>query len=110
MTQHPSRTTRLKAVASYLEQEFPGHVEAATENDFMISHQGMQHHVVLDPTFLKQCPDYTHALRETELADYVRESRFQARRFLVMWHEHDTHIRSTSVAMRPLGPRRERKL
>jgi len=83
-------------VASYLEQEFPGRVEASLDNGFMISHHGMQHHVVLDPTFLKQCPDYTHALRETELADYVRESRSQPRRFLVVWQGHDTRIRSTS--------------
>ncbi len=52
---------------------------------------------VLEPTFLKQCPDYARALRETELADYVREARSQARRFLVIWHEHGTRIRSTPV-------------
>lgn len=96
MSNRTGKAARLTSVASYLEQEFPGHVEAAQNNGFMISHEGMQHHVVLDPTFLKQCPDYTHALRETELADYVRESRSQARRFLVIWQGHDTHIRSTS--------------
>jgi hypothetical protein len=97
MSNRPSRMVCLTAVASYLEQEFPGHVKAAKDNGFMISHEGLDHHVVLDPSFLKQCPDYTHALHETELADYVRESRSQARRFLVMWHGHDTRIRSMSL-------------
>lgn len=97
MSNHTSRTARLTAVAAYLEEEFPGHVKAAKDNEFRISHEGMHHHVVLDPMFLKQCPDYTHALRETELADYLRESRSQARRFVVMWYGHDTRIRSTSL-------------
>lgn len=94
MSTRPNRIARLTAVASYLEQEFPGHVAAAKDNGFVISHGGMHHRVVLDPTFLKQCPDYIHALRETELADYVRESRSQARRFLVVWQGNDTRIRS----------------
>jgi hypothetical protein len=97
MSNRPSKTVGLTAVASYLEQEFPGQIKVGTDNGFVICHEGIYHHVVLDPTFLKQCPDYTHALRETELVDYVRESRSQARRFLVMWHGHDTRIRSTSL-------------
>jgi hypothetical protein len=96
MSNRPSRVVGLTAVASYLEQEFPGHVKASKDDGFMISHEGLDHQVVLDPSFLKQCPDYTHALHETELADYVRESRSRSRRFLVMWHGHDTRIRSTS--------------
>jgi hypothetical protein len=95
MSNRRYRTARLTAVASYLEQEFPGHVAEANRHEFMISHDGRHHQVVLDPTLLKQCPDYAHALRETELADYVRESRSQARRFLVTWHGQDTRIRST---------------
>ncbi len=47
-------TARLAAVVSYLEEEFPGHVEEVKENKFIISHHGIRHHVVLDPTFLKQ--------------------------------------------------------
>jgi hypothetical protein len=97
MSNHTSRTACLMAVASYLEEEFPGHVQAAKDNEFRISHEGMHHHIVLDPMFLKQCPDYTHALREAELADHLRESRSQARRFVVMWYGHDTRIRSTSL-------------
>lgn len=88
---------RLTAVASYFEAEFPGHVEAVKDNVFTISHHGLRHQVVLEPAFLKQCPDYTRALREAELTDYMRESRSQARRFLVMWKERDTRIRSTSL-------------
>lgn len=95
MSNRMNRTARLTAVASYLEQEFPGHIAETNRHEFLISHAGMHHQVVLDPIFLKQCPDYVHALRETDLADYVRESRSQARRFLVTWHGQNTRIRST---------------
>jgi hypothetical protein len=97
MSNHPSRTAHLTAVESYLEEEFPGHVEETEDNVYIISHQGISHRVVLEPTFLKQCPDYTHALRQTDLADYIREVRSQPRRFLVIWQEHSTHIRSTPL-------------
>ncbi len=97
MPNHPSTTARLTAVESYLEEEFHGHVEEAKENVVIISHHGIRHYVVLEPTFLKQGPDYRRDLRESELADCVREARSQARRFLVIWHEHDTRIRSTPV-------------
>jgi len=97
MSNRTSKAARLTAVADYLEEEFPGHVNTANANEFRISHQGMHHHVVLDPMFLKQCSDYIHALRETDLADYVRESRSQARRFIVLWYQHHTRIRSTSL-------------
>ena len=97
MSNHTSRTARFKAMASYLEQEFPGGVKAAKNNEFMISHKGIDHHIVLDPKFLKQCPDFAQALRETDLADYLREAQSQARRFVVMWSGSDTRIRSTSL-------------
>ena len=97
MPNHPSRAARLTAVECYLNEEFPGHVEEAKDNIFVISHLGIRHHVVFEPTFLKQCPDYMYALRDSDLADYVRETRSQARRFLVTWKERHTHIRSTSL-------------
>ena len=93
MPNHPSTTARLTAVQSYLEEEFPGHVEEARANVIVVSHDGIRHHVVLQPTFLHLCPDYMSAIRESELVDYMREARSQARRFLVIWHEHDTRIR-----------------
>jgi len=97
MSKPTSRTARLTAMASYLEQEFPGRVKAAQDNEFMISHKGIDHRVVLDPKFLKQCPDFAQSLRETELADYLREAQSQARRFVVMWSGSETRIRSTSL-------------
>lgn len=97
MSRQPSTTARLTAVQSYLEEEFPGHVEAARENVIVVSHDGIRHHVVLQPTFLHLCPDYTSAIRESELADYMREARSQERRFLVIWAEHDTRIRSAPL-------------
>lgn len=97
MSNQTSRTACFKAMASYLEQEFPGRVQAAKDNEFMISNKGIDHHVVLDPLFFKKCPDFAQALRETELADYLREYQSQARRFVVMWSGSDTRIRSTSL-------------
>ena len=95
MPNHPRTTARLTAVQSYLEEEFPGRVEEAKDNLFIISHDGIRHHVVLQPSFVHLCPDYARALRETELADYMREARSQARRFLVIWLGGDIRIRST---------------
>lgn len=97
MLNHTRWPACLTALAAYLEAEFPGHVKVARDNEFRISHEGTHHHVVLDPTFLKQYSDYTKALRETELVDYLRESRSQARRFVIMWYGNDTRIRSTSL-------------
>lgn len=97
MPRHPSTTARITAVQSYLEEEFPGRVQEAKENVIVVSHDGIRHHVVLQPTFLHLCPDYMSAIRESELADYMREARSQERRFLVIWTEHDTHIRSAPL-------------
>jgi len=97
MAKHPNTTARLTAVQSYLEEAFPGRVEAAVENVIVVSHDGVQHHVVLQPTFLHLCPDHMGAIRESELADYMREARSQRRRFLVIWKEHDTRIRSAPL-------------
>jgi hypothetical protein len=95
MANHPRAAARLQAVQSYLEAEFPGCVEAAIENVIAVSQKGIRHHVVFQPTFLQQCPDYASALRESELADYIREARSQqGRRFLVIWHERTTRVRS----------------
>ena len=53
MANHTGRTARLTAMASYLEQEFPGRVKAEKANEFMISHEGIHHQIVLDPVFIK---------------------------------------------------------
>lgn len=99
MENAPRLTPRLKAVQSYLETEFPGNVETGSENVMVVSQGGMRHHIVLEPTFLKQCPDYVSAIRDSELVDYVLEARSQGtgRRFLVRWEAHKTCIRSSSM-------------
>jgi hypothetical protein len=97
MPKHPSTTARLTAVQAYLEEEFPGRVQDAEENVIVVSHDGIRHHVELQPTFLHQCPDHIRAIRDSELADYMREARSQERRFLVIWTEHDTRIRSAPL-------------
>jgi hypothetical protein len=94
MAIHPQMTVCLKAVQSYLEAEFPGQVEAASETEITVSHDDIRHHIVLQPEFLNRCSNYAYALRESELADYIRESRPLGRRFLVMWHEGGTRVRS----------------
>ena len=94
MATHARTSACLKATQSYLEAEFPGQVETAIENVITVSHDDIRHHVVLQPAFLQQCSDYASALRESELADYIRESRSQERRFLVTWHEGGTRVRS----------------
>lgn len=96
MAIHSQTTTCLKAAQSYLEAEFPGQVEAASETEITVSRDGVRHQIVLQPEFLKQCSNYASALRESELADYIRESRPLGRRFLVIWHEGGTRVRSVS--------------
>lgn len=97
MATYPRISACLEAVQAYLEEEFPGHVEAASENVITVSHHGVCHHVTLQPEFLKKCPNCAYALRESELADHIREVRSQGRRFIVMWHERETRVRSTPV-------------
>jgi hypothetical protein len=95
MPTYLTTAARLTAVQSYLEEAFPGRVEAARENVIVVSHEGLRHHVVLQPSFLHLCPDYNRAIRASELTDHVRETRSRGRRFLVSWHERYTRIRST---------------
>jgi len=94
MANHPRTTACLKAAQSYLEAEFPGQVETASETEITVSHDDVRHHIVLQPEFLKQCSNYAYALRESELADYIRETRPLGRCFLVIWHEGGTRVRS----------------
>lgn len=94
MATHPRTTACLNAVQSYLEGEFSGQVEAESEHAITVSHDGICHYVDLQPTFLQECPDYAYALRESELADYIRETRPQGRRFILMWQERGTRVRS----------------
>ena len=94
MATHPQTTACLKAAQAYLETEFPGQVEAASETEITVSYDDVPHQIVLQPEFLKHCSDYAYALRESELADYIRESRPLGRRFLVIWHQGGTRVRS----------------
>ena len=98
MPKHPGTTAHLTAVHAYLEEEFPGRVQDGEENVIVVSHDGVRHHVELQPTFLHLCPDHIGAIRDSELADYMREARSQERRFLVIWKEHNTRIRSAPLS------------
>jgi hypothetical protein len=55
MAIHPQTTACLKAVQSYLEAEFPGQIEAASETEITVSHDDVRHHLVQQPEVLKQC-------------------------------------------------------
>ncbi len=88
---------RLQAVQSYLEIEFPGQVDGMIENTIVVSHDGIRHYVVLQPTFLNLCPNYMQAIRGSELVESMREFRSQARRFLIAWNKQEARIRWTSL-------------
>ena len=64
---------RLQAVQSYLEIEFPGQVDGIIENSIVVSHNGIRHYVVLQPTFLNLCPNYMQAIRDSELVESMHE-------------------------------------
>ena len=97
MANYARTIDRLQAVQSYFEAEFPEPVEGALQDVITVSHRGIRHQIVLQPAFLQQCPDYVSALRDSELADHIREVRSQERRFLVMWHDRGTRVRSIPV-------------
>ncbi len=80
---------------SYLVEEFPEQVKGELKNVITVSHAGIHHQIVLQPEFLQKCPDYVSALRDSELADHIREVRSEERRFLVMWNDLGTRVRST---------------
>lgn len=97
MAPGPLTSASLRAIQIYLEEEFPGRVEAAAENVIRVSHHGARHHITLQTEFLKACPNCVKAVRESDLVDYIREVRSQSRRFIVMWREREMRIRSAPV-------------
>jgi hypothetical protein len=88
---------RFSAVQSYLEREFPGRVGKATEDSFEVLHGPGRHQVVIHPEVWQGCTDYTNALRESELGDYMREAQSQVRRFVILWQDHEVRVRSTQL-------------
>ena len=77
MTNHSRTTVCLKAAQSYLEAEFPGQVEAASETEITVSHDDVRHHIVLQPEFLKQCSTIMRlpCARVNSLTIYVNPGR-----------------------------------
>lgn len=99
---HPPEP-QIAAVRQYLEREFPGQVrhtwwdEATGAPVFEVAHETARHHVLVERDFLHTCQDANASLHATELADYMRETRAQARRFLVLEEGGEVHIRSTAL-------------
>lgn len=98
-TKRPAKT-QIHTVQYYLEREFPGQTQRTwwdrtlQAQVFELAHAYARRHIVVDRAFFQECPDYMLYLRESELADYVRESLSPERCFLVKWYEDGIHIRS----------------
>jgi hypothetical protein len=95
--------TQIGEIRQYLEWEFPGQVrdtlwdEDARAPVFEVVHETRCHHVIVEMGFIRACQDAVAFLRTSELADYMREARAQARRFLVLEERGEVHIRSTPL-------------
>jgi len=91
---------QINAVQHYLAREFRGDVrctwweEAEMAQIFEIAYGDGLQRLVMDGGFFQACPDYAAALRDSELADYIRESRSPRRCFCVTWHDQTLHVRS----------------
>ena len=97
MHTHQAADARVSAVQTYLEQEFPGRVDKATEDSFEVLHGPVRHQVVIHPEAWQGCADYAGALRESELGEYMREAQSQVRRFVILWQDHEVRVRSTQL-------------
>jgi hypothetical protein len=91
----------IDAIRAYLERAFPGQVARAwwgsTERmqTFVVAHAGAADHQAAVPAaFLDSCPDCAGALHASEMADYMRETRAERRRFTVIWDDGMVRIRS----------------
>jgi hypothetical protein len=99
---HPIET-QIGEIRQYLEWEFPGQVRNTWWDEdvrapvFEVVHETGCHHVIVDPGFIRACQDAAASLRASELSDYMREARAQARCFLVLEESGEVHIRSTPL-------------
>jgi hypothetical protein len=95
--------TQIGEIRQYLEWEFPGQVRDTWWDEdtrapvFEVVHETGCHHVIVEMGFIRACQDAAAFLRTSELADYMREARAQARRFLVLEERGEVHIRSTPL-------------
>jgi hypothetical protein len=87
-------------VQRYLKQEFPGQMRCTwwdrnlMAQVFEVVHGPSLRHIVVDVEFFLNCSDCAVELRDSELADYIRESQSPARCFLVKWRDGGIRIRS----------------
>ena len=81
----------LRAVQYALEQEVPGRVQRSWWDEDLMAHvfevadETVVHQVAISAAFCADCPDYAAGLRDSELADHLRETRGEGRRFIVRW-------------------------
>lgn len=96
-TQPPE--VHLRAVRYALEEEVAHRVprswwdESLRAQVFEIAAEDVVHHVAIDATFFADCPDYAMGLRESELADYLRETRETRQLFHVVWQGGTVRLR-----------------
>ena len=99
LSHHPTEE-HITTVQSYLTQEFPGSGQRSWwEEDRMAQVFSITDGMVLrlfvsDGGLVQACPDCAAALRESEFADYVRETRSPTRCFHLTWEAGTLHIRS----------------
>ena len=83
----------IDAIRTYLEREFPSHVQPrgwdqeARAQVFAISHETAHHDVFVQESLIEAGGDVVASLRASELAEYMREARAQDRRFVVLEKE-----------------------
>jgi hypothetical protein len=103
---YPIQGKQTDTVQPSLEREFPGQARNlrwdrhTSMQMFEVDHETTVHRVEMPAAFFEDCPDYAAALRDSALADYMREARDQMRRFSVVWETDEVRTRST-----PLGSR-----
>jgi hypothetical protein len=90
----------IDAIRTYLEREFPSHVQhrgwdqEARAHVFAISHETAHHDVFVQEGLIEAGGDVVASLRASELAEYMREARAQDRRFVVLEEEGAVRVRS----------------
>src|SRR5438132_11514921 len=75
----------------------PGLVDDVRAPVFEVIHETGCHHVIIDTGFIQACQDAAASLRARELADYMRETRAQGRRVVVLAESGEVQIRSTAL-------------
>ncbi|MDH3599651.1 MAG: hypothetical protein OEU26_08460 [Candidatus Tectomicrobia bacterium] len=94
--------TQVSAAQHYLEHEFPGQVQRTWWYEDVMAQvfevQGeIQRHIVVDCGFFQDCQNCAVALKESELAEYIREA-LSPQCFIVRWNDDEVWVRSKRLS------------